>query len=128
MLDDRFRRVWATGRLPSLESFDPGDDAQLDALAELLLTRFRDEGDAEAFALLMTVTRGRLLQLARRLLARVARGDRPEDIVEGVMRRLFADRCRALPLVAGFLVLARGLMTQQLGTEPGAPVARPVSP
>ena len=128
MLDDRFRRVWTTGRLPSLESFDPGDDAQLDALAEMLLARFRDDGDAEAFALLMTVTRGRLLQLARRLLARVARGDRPEDIVEGVMRRLFADRCRALPLVAGFLVLARGLMSQQLGegqAAPDAPVAAP---
>jgi len=113
MLDERYRRVWSEESLPRLEAFDPRDDAQLEAAAEHLLARFREEHDAEAFALLMELTRGRLLSIARRMLARLARSERPEALVEGVMARLFTGRCRALPLACSFLVLARGLMHQQ---------------
>jgi hypothetical protein len=110
VLDERLRCLLDDGRWPDLASFDPHDDRQFDAVAGRLLERFRRRHDAEAFALLMRLTRGRLLDIATRLLTRQAPDVQPADLVEDLLRRLFNDRARTPVAAGGFFDEARGLM------------------
>ena len=118
MLDDRFHRELDRGRWPDPAAFDIHNDLHLDELAGRLLERFGRDRDAEAFALLIRVTRDRLLAIARSVARRIARDARPQDLVDGALRRLFLE-----PALLGgsFLVMARGLLELQarrLGSGP----------
>ena len=110
MLDERLRCLLDDGRWPDVASFDPDDDRQFDAVARRLLERFRSRHDAEAFALLMRLTRGRLLDIATRLVARRAPDVPPSDLVEALLRRLFNDPAPRPVPAEGFFAEARGLM------------------
>ena len=109
-MDDRFHRELDRGRWPDAAAFDIHNDLHLDEMASRLLERFERDRDAEAFALLIRVTRGRLLAIARSVARRLAREAAPQDLVDAVLRRLFHE-----PILAAgsFLVLARGLLEQQ---------------
>ena len=125
MLDRRFRRVWDREHLPALDAFDPGNDLHLDELACHLLERFRRHGDAEAFALLFELTGGRLEQVACRLLARLHQAVTPQELVDGLKRRLWVGE--GATLLGGFLALSRSLMERQLREGSGQRDCRPVS-
>jgi hypothetical protein len=67
----------------------------------------------EACALLMRVSRGRLLAIARSVAQRLAWDASPQELVEGALGRLFAEpTCLGVP-TGSFLVVARGLLEQQ---------------
>ena len=113
MLDDRFRSELQRGRWPDATAFDPRNDLHLDELAGRLLERFWRDRDAEAFALLIRVTRSRLMAIARRLGARMPRAAPPGVLVDGVLRRLFNEPAAVGVPAGSFLVVARGLLEQQ---------------
>lgn len=120
MLHERLRFLLDDGRWPDVANFDPEDDRQFDAIARRLLERFRRRRDAEAFALLMGLTRGRLLDIATRLVARRAPDVPPADLVEALLARLFNDPAPTVAPAAGFFDEARGLMdrhAQRLATR-----------
>ncbi|HTE05499.1 MAG TPA: hypothetical protein VK824_04820 [Planctomycetota bacterium] len=122
VLDDRFRRLWDSARLPELDAFDCANDAHVDELACLLLERFRNDGDAEAFTLLFQVTGPRLERIARRLLDRHARALPSAQLVEDFKRQIFLHGPESPPLLVGsFLALARSHMERSLK----APLAPP---
>ena len=113
MLDNRFHRELLHGRWPDAAAFDCDNDLHLDELASRLLERFRRHRDVEAFALLMRVSRGRLLAIARSVSRRLAWDASPHELVEGALGRLFTEpACVAVP-TGSFLVVARGLLEQQ---------------
>ena len=114
MLDERLRTLLDDGRWPDAANFDPEDDRQFDAVARRLLERFRRQHDAEAFALLMRLTRGRLLDIATRLLARRAADVPPAELVEELLRRLFNTPPPNLAPAASFFEEARGLMDRHV--------------
>lgn len=91
MLQDRLRSVLDDGGWPDVTDFDPEDERQFDAVARRLLRRFAHRRDAEAFALLMRLTRGRLLDMATRLSASRGSVVSPAALVEAVLARLFND-------------------------------------
>jgi len=113
VLDDRLCRELDEGRWPGAAAFDPANDLHVDELAGRLLERFRLDRDAEAFALLIRVTRARLLAIARRLTGRLPRAAAPADLVDGVLRRIFNDPGQVPTAAGSFLVAARGLLEQQ---------------
>ena len=113
MLDNRFPRDLFGGCWPDAAAFDCDNDLHLDELASRLLERFRRNRDVEAFALLMRVSRGRLLTIARSVVRRLAWDASPQELVEGALGRLFAEpTCVGVP-TGSFLVVARGLLEQQ---------------
>ena len=113
MLDNRFHRELLHCRWPDAAAFDSENDLHLDELASRLLERFRCNRDVEAFALLMRVSRGRLLAIARSVARRLAWDVPPQVLVEGALGRLFAEpTCVGVP-TGSFLVVARGLLEQQ---------------
>jgi hypothetical protein len=115
MLDGRFLRVWDPARLPELDAFDCANDAHVDELACLLLERFRNHGDAEAFTLLFQLTGPRLDRIARRLLDRHARALPVSELVESFKRQIFLHGPESPPrLVGSFLALARSHMERGL--------------
>ncbi len=109
-MDDRYCREmdW-----PDAASFDPANDLHVDELAGRLLERFRQDRDVEAFALLIRVSRARLLAIARRLAGRLPRAGAPSALVDGALRRLFNDPGQVAASAGSFLVAARGLLEQQ---------------
>ena len=109
MLQDRLRSVLDDGGWPDVADFDPEDERQFDAIARRLLHRFAHRRDAEAFALLMRLTRGRLLDIATRLAASRGSDLAPAALVEAVLARLFNDPPAAL-LSNGFFKQSRELM------------------
>jgi len=127
LLDARFHRIWDSARLPEPDSFDCANDAHLEELACLLLERFRNHGDAEAFALLFQLTGPRLERIARRLLDRHARALQAGDLVEAFKRQIFLHGPESpARLVGSFLALARSHMERGLRTP--APIPRPTRP
>ncbi|MGQ0552948.1 MAG: hypothetical protein ACT4PU_06985 [Planctomycetota bacterium] len=121
-LDERYRRVWNDAQLPRLADFDASNDLHLEELADLLLQRVQDLRDAEAFALLIELTRARLERMAARLVNRLpARAPAPQHLVQAVLRRLWRElRGRRAPAL-GFLLLSHGLMEQELRRLPTSP-------
>ena len=113
MLDNRFHREFLHGRWPDAAAFDCDNDLDLEELASRLLERFRRNRDVEAFALLMRVSRSRLLAIARNVARRLAWDVSPQDLVEGALGRLFAEPACAVVPTGSFLVVARGLLEQQ---------------
>lgn len=113
MLHDRLRCLLDDGGWPDAASFDPDDDRQLDAVARRLLGRFLRRRDAEAFALLLLLTRGRLLDIATRLSARLEADVPPAALVEALSARLFNadDTPAAAAEDMGFFAEARRAMT-----------------
>jgi len=110
VLHELLHRVLVEERWPCAASFDPDDDAQLDDVARRLLERYAARRDAEAFALLMHLTRGRLLDIATRLAARPGRELTPASLVEAALRRLFNDPPRSAEAPGGFFAVARRQM------------------
>ena len=115
MLQDRLRSVLDDGGWPDVAGFDPDDDRQFDAVAHRLLQRFAQRRDAEAFALLMRLTRGRLLDMATRLAASRNGAASPAALVEAVLARLFNDPPSASES-NGFFKQVRELMEQSTAT------------
>lgn len=113
MLDDRFCRELDEGRWPDAATFDPANELHVDELAGRLLERYRRDRDAEAFALLMHVSRGRMLAIARQLAGRLAWRGTPAELVESALRRLFNEPNQVVPAGGSFFVVARGLLEQQ---------------
>jgi hypothetical protein len=113
VLDNRFHRDLLHGRWPDAAAFECDNDLDLEELAGSLLERFRRNRDVEAFALLMRVSRGRLLAIARSVARRLAWDASPQDLVEGALGRLFTEPACACVPAASFLVVARGLLEQQ---------------
>lgn len=113
MLDGSFTRELDEGRWPDAASFDPGNDLHVDELAGRLLERFGRDRDAEAFAALMQLTRGRLTTIARCVAERLPHAAPPPRLVDAVLRRLFNDPDQVLARAGSFLVAARGLLEQQ---------------
>ena len=109
MLQDRLRSVLDDGGWPDPGDFDPDDEGQFDAVARRLLRRFAQQRDAEAFALLMGLTRGRLLDIATRLTAGQPSAAPPSALVEALLARLFNDPPTDLES-NGFFQHVRGLM------------------
>jgi len=113
VLDNRFHRELLHGRWPDAAAFDSDNDLHLDELASRLLERFRRDRDVEAFALLMRVSRDRLLAIARSVARRLAWDVAPQELVGAALGRLFAEPgCVGVP-TGSFLVVARGLLEQQ---------------
>jgi hypothetical protein len=110
VLQDRLRALLDDGGWPDLARFDPDDEQHFDAVTRRLLQRFARQRDAEAFALLMQLTRGRLLDMATRLAAGLSSEVPPGALVEAVLARVFNDPSTAT--TAGFFTEARGLMTR----------------
>jgi len=110
----RLRRVPGSDGLTHLEAFDPDDDAHVDEAARLLLERFRDAHDTEAFTLLFELTHGRLARIADRLTRRYAPMVEPDDLASTFMARLFADVGRRGQPVRRFLGLASTAMRNEL--------------
>ena len=110
MLQDRLRALLDDGGWPDLAGFDPDDEQHFDAVTRRLLQRFARQRDAEAFALLMQLTRGRLLDMATRLSAGLGSEVPPGALVEAVLARVFNDPSTAA--TAGFFTDARGLMAR----------------
>jgi hypothetical protein len=105
VLQDRLRSLLDDGGWPDVARFDPDDERQFEAVAHRLLQRFARHRDAEAFALLISLTRGRLLDIATRLCASLASDVPPAELVEALLARLFNDPARAA--AAGFFTEAR---------------------
>ena len=120
MLQDRLRSVLDDGGWPDVAGFDPDDERQFDAVARRLLVRFVQRRDAEAFALLMRLTRGRLLDMATRLAASRGSEVPPPALVEAVLARLFNDPPAGFE-ANGFFKQARELMEGLAST----PTTRP---
>jgi hypothetical protein len=108
VLHDRLRSVLDDGGWPDVTRFDPDDEVQFDAVARRLLERFARQRDAEAFALLMQLTRGRLLDMATRLATGLGCEIAPGTLVEAVLARVFNDPSPAA--AAGFFAEARDQM------------------
>jgi hypothetical protein len=109
VLHDRLRSLLDDGGWPDVARFDPDDERHFEAVTRRLLQRFARRRDAEAFALLMQLTRGRLLDMATRLAAGLGSEVPPGALVEAVLARVFNDPSPAT--TAGFFTEARGLMT-----------------
>jgi hypothetical protein len=88
VLQDRLRSLLGG---PEADRIDLHDDRQFDEVAHRLLRRFAHHRDAEAFALLMCLTRGRLLDIATRLAASRDGAASPGALVEALLARLFND-------------------------------------
>ncbi len=131
LLDARFRRIWDSARLPEPARFDCANDAHVEELACLLLERFRNHGDAEAFALLFQLTGPRLERIARRLLDRHARALQAPDVVEAFKRQIFLHGPESpVRLIGSFLALARSHMEHRLRmpSQPPRPPRPPGRP
>jgi hypothetical protein len=111
VLRDRLRVLLDDGAWPDLRDFDPDDERQFEAVVRRLLERFALRRDAEAFALLLSLTRGRLLDLATRIAATAPTELRPAELVEGTVARLFRDP-PAFAAPANFFAHARRSMEQ----------------
>ena len=72
-------------------AFDPTDDEHLEQAAGRLLHRFRDRDDVEAYVLLVELSQTRLRQLAATITRRLGVMIDPDDLVAGLMARLFTD-------------------------------------
>lgn len=94
------------------DDFDVTDDTHLDALAAQLLRRFRADGQAQAFELLVALCRPRLLGIARRL-TRTPPVE-AEDLLARFLARLFTELRPDEPHVPHFLGLAVTTMRYDL--------------
>jgi hypothetical protein len=125
VLQDRLRSLLDDGGWPDVAGFDPEDERQFDAVARRLLRRFAHRRDAEAFALLMRLTRGRLLDIATRLAASRGSEVPPAALVEAVLARLFNDPPAGFESM-GFFQRTRELMeglTRSDATRPNGHTA-----
>ncbi len=76
---------------PPIDEFDAENDLHIDEASRLLIERFREASDVEAFTLLFELTHGRLLIAASRIARQLGGGVEPDDLVAGFMSRLFCD-------------------------------------
>lgn len=108
---ERLKRVPGSASVPSLARFDPRNELHVDEAARLLLDRFREHQDVEAFTLLFELTHERLAESAGRITRKLAPSLDPEELATAFMARLFTDvgRRPAEP-VRHFLALAHTSM------------------
>lgn|GEM_PF-1309046 len=110
-LVERLRSIPDLGPLPLLDAFDPSNDLHLDEVARVLLIRFRQVHDAEAFTLLFELTQDRLHQIAAQISRRFSPSADPEELAAAFLARLFSDvRSPDQPPVRRFLALAHTSM------------------
>jgi len=107
-LKQRLGRPVTDGRL------DTARDVDLDRAASELLEQFRGSQDFDAFALLFELTYPRLHRMASGLIADGAAALEPDDLVSGLMTRIFTDVRRPVPAVRHFLGWARVSMRHEL--------------
>jgi RNA polymerase sigma-70 factor, ECF subfamily len=89
---------------------DPRNELHLDLVAGLLLQRFREGDDTEAFSVLVELTRPHLHPIARQVVRQLAMALDPEDLVASFFARLFTDVRKQQPVVRRFLGLAHTAM------------------
>ncbi|MCB9897694.1 MAG: sigma-70 family RNA polymerase sigma factor [Planctomycetes bacterium] len=99
---------------PDPEAFDPSNDLHVDEAARVLLDRFRQVQDTEAFTLLFELTHDRLTRIASRITSRIAPNVEPDDLAAGFMARLFADLNERRDSVRRFLALAYTSMKNEV--------------
>lgn len=108
---ERLKRVPGSASVPSLARFDPRNELHVDEAARLLLDRFREQQDVEAFTLLFELTQERLVESAGRITRKLAPSQDPEELATSFMTRLFTDvGRRPSEPVRHFLALAHTSM------------------
>ena len=91
---------------PDLARLDLQKDEDLNALAGVLLQRFREQDDVEAYSFLIELVHRRLVLMAQGITRRQGLLIDADDLVAGFMARLFTDVRREQPVVRQFLALA----------------------
>jgi len=100
-----------TAALPP--DFDPHDDLQLDAVAGELVERYRNERDVAALERLAELAHARLHEVARGITRRLGVAIDPEELVAGLLTRLFLDVRRGQPRLRRFLGFAHTVMRNE---------------
>ena len=111
---DRLLRILGADDVDGHAEDEPLD---LDSAACLLLRRYQQFHDVEAFALLCELTRERLTQSARELAASTPRAPVPETLVTSTLGRIFRGWRSPRMLVLSFFSLAEALMRRELECE-----------
>ena len=104
---ERLRLVPGAESVTCLRRFDPRNELHVDEAARVLLQRFREHDDVEAFKLLFEVTYERLAESAQRIVRRLSPAADADELASAFMERLFTDvRGRPQEPVRHFLALA----------------------
>lgn len=111
---DRLLRILGADDVDGIAEDEPLD---LDSAACLLLRRYQQHGDVEAFALLCELTRERLQTTARRLICEARHEPAVDALVTSTLGRIFRGWRSPRMLVLSFFSLAEALMRRQLDRQ-----------
>lgn len=109
----RLTRHPLASHLPLAVPFDTRDDETLEVVAGVLLSRFREHDETEAYVFLVELLHDRLVQIATRLTRGLAILADPEDLVAALMAKLFTDVRKGRPRVKRFLALSFTIMRNE---------------